>query len=85
MHKATELDKQWHELMFLCEKESICRRQGNHPKLLELITNRIAHLARQMGFTSKVIQSREFRAERSGRHILRIAADAADIASPTGP
>jgi hypothetical protein len=75
MPKTTALDKQWNELMFLCEKESSCRREGNHPKLLRLITSQIADLAEQMGFSSRQIQTREFRAERDGQHILRIATD----------
>ena len=75
MPKTTPLDKQWSELMFLCEKESTCRKAGNHPKLLKLITSHIASLAEQMGFSSRQIETREFRAERDGQHILRIATD----------
>jgi hypothetical protein len=75
MPKTTPLDKQWSELMFLCEKELICRREGNHPKLLKLLTSQIAYHAHQMGFSSRQIATREFRAERDGQHILRIATD----------
>ena len=52
-----------------------CRREGNHPKLLRLIASQITDLAGQMGFSSRQIQTREFRAERDGGHILRIATD----------
>jgi len=72
MAKITQLDKQWRELMFLCERETTYRRQGIHPKLLPLVTAHIETLSRQMGFTPRQIERREFRAERSGEHILRI-------------
>jgi hypothetical protein len=75
MPRTTPLDKQWTELMFLCEKESICRQQGNHPKLLRLITTHIADLALEMGFSPRQIETREFRAERDGQRILGIATD----------
>jgi hypothetical protein len=72
MAKMTELDKQWRELMFLCEREATYRDQGTHPKLLTLVRGHIEALSRQMGFTSRQIDRREFRAERSGDRILRI-------------
>ena len=75
MPKTTQLDKQWSDLMYLCEKESSCRREGNHPKLLKLIANQIVDLAGQMGFSPRQIETREFRAERAGQHILRVATD----------
>jgi hypothetical protein len=75
MRRTTQLDKQWSELMFLCEKESSCRQQGNHPKLVKLIASQIAQLAEQMGFSTRQIETREFRAERDGQHILRIATE----------
>jgi hypothetical protein len=75
MAKLTKLDRQWHELMFLCEKETSYQREGNHPKLLRLITAQIEDLAGQMGFSRRQIETREFRAERSGERIVRIATD----------
>jgi hypothetical protein len=75
MPKTTQLDKQWSELMYLCEKESTCRKEGNHPKLLKLIANQIADLAGQMGFSPRQIETREFRAEREGPHILRVGTE----------
>ena len=78
MAKLTKLDRQWHELMFLCEKESAYRQEGNHPKLLKIITAQIEDLAQQMGFSARQIQTREFRAERSGERIVRIATDSSN-------
>jgi hypothetical protein len=72
MAKITELDKQWHELMFLCERESTFRQQGSHPKLLTLVVADIEALSRRMGFSSRQIDTREFRAVRDGGHIVRI-------------
>ena len=72
MGKITELDKQWRELMFLCEREATYRQQGTHPKLLTLVTAHIETLSRQMGFSIRQIDTREFRAERDGEHIVRI-------------
>jgi hypothetical protein len=72
MAKITALDKQWSELMFLCEREATYRQRGIHPKLLSLLTPQIDALARQMGFGDAQIQTREFRAERDGGHIVRI-------------
>jgi hypothetical protein len=72
MAKITQLDKQWRELMFLCERESTFRQEGIHPKLLSLVSPQIEILARQMGFGDAQIQTREFRAERDGDHIVSI-------------
>jgi len=72
MAKVTPLDKQWHELMFLCEQESNYRQQGNHPRLLKLVAAHIDELAGQMGFGPGQIRSREFRSVRDGEHIVDI-------------
>jgi hypothetical protein len=72
MAKVTQLDKQWHELMFLCEQESAYQAQRNHPKLLKLVTAQIDELAGQMGFGPQQTRSREFRAVRDGEHIVDI-------------
>ena len=72
MPKITPLDKQWDELMFLCRKESEFRKDGGHPKVLQLVTRQIDELAAQMGFSLQITKAREFRSERSGGHIVRI-------------
>ena len=72
MAKLTKLDKQWQELMFLCEQESNYRRHGNHPRLLKLVAAHIDELAGQMGFGPRQTRSREFRAVRDGDHIVDI-------------
>ena len=75
MPKVTKLDKQWEELMFLCDQESAYRRQGDHPKLLTLVVAQIEELAASMGFSDSQIRGREFRAEREGGRIVRLALD----------
>lgn len=75
MAKPKTLDKQWHELMFLCEQETSYRRTGTHPKLLKLVSPQIETLARELGFSERQIQTREFRAERNGERIVRIIAE----------
>ena len=75
MAKLTRLDKQWRELMFLCDREKTFRDQGNHPRLLKLVTGHIEHLAREMGFTHRQIQTRDFRAVRNGDHIVSVVRD----------
>ena len=74
MPRVTLLDKQWEELMALCRQEAKLQTE-NHPKLLKFVSRQIDQLAREMGFTDKRIKTREFRAERDGRHILRVATD----------
>jgi hypothetical protein len=73
MPRQTPLDKQWQNLMSLCQTESRYRTEGDHPRLLKLIALDIDELGRQMGFTDRQIRTREFRAERDGDHIIRIA------------
>jgi hypothetical protein len=72
MPKITPLDKQWEDLMFLCRKESEFRAHGGHPKVLKLVSQQIDELAAQMGFSLRLIRTREFRSERIGGHIVRI-------------
>lgn len=71
MPLATPLDKQWEGLMSLCREEAQLQAQ-HHPKLLKFVGRQIDLLARDMGFTDKQIETREFRAERDGRHIVRV-------------
>ena len=73
MSKQTAIDRQWNELMDLCRKESEFRAKGGHPKTLKLVSARIEELADEMGFTPRQIATREFRAERDGSRIVRIA------------
>jgi hypothetical protein len=75
MPKITSLDKQWQQLMALCESESNFRSQGRQPRLLKLLASDIIQLAGEMGFSARRIASRDFRAERDGNHIVRIIAD----------
>ena len=72
MAKLTRLDKQWQELMFLCEQESNYQQENNHPRLLKLVAAHIDELAGQMGFGHRQTRSREFRAVRDGEHIVDI-------------
>ena len=75
MPKLTTLDKQWQQLMALCENESNFRSTGRQPRLLKLIASDITQLAGEIGFSARRIASRDFRAERDGDHIVRIIAD----------
>ena len=72
MARITDLDRDWQELMFLCNKETEYVRDATHPKLLAFIRNQIESLASQMGFSPTQIETRQFRAERDGQHITRI-------------
>ena len=72
MTRTTDLDKEWQELMFLCDKERELAGDSTHPKLLALVRRQIDTLATRMGFSRKQIDTRQFRAERDGRHITRI-------------
>ena len=72
MAKPTALDKQWQELMTLCASEGRFKADGTHPKLLKLLKTQIDELAAQMGFSERLIATREFRAVRDGGHIARI-------------
>jgi hypothetical protein len=75
MPRITSLDKQWHQLMALCESESKFRSEGGHARLLKLLASDIERLAAEMGFSAHRITTRDFRAERDGHHIVGIIAD----------
>jgi hypothetical protein len=75
MAKPTTLDKQWQQLMTLCEGEARFRREGSHPRLLRLLAADIEELARTMGFSPHRIASRDFRAARDGAHIVAISTE----------
>ena len=72
MPKPTTLDTQWQRLISLCASEARFKAEGNHPRLLKLLKGDIDELAREMGFTERLIVTRDFRAERQGDHIMRI-------------
>jgi hypothetical protein len=74
MRKVTSLDKQWQELMSLCESEAKFRAEGGHPRLSKLLARQIEELATEMGFSAQRIKTRDFRAERDGDHIVKIIA-----------
>jgi AraC-like DNA-binding protein len=74
MPRTTLLDQQWEALMALCQQEARLQSE-NHPRLLAFVSGQIVQLAREMGFTDRQIQTREFRAERKGRHIIRVATE----------
>jgi len=75
MPRITPLDKQWQQLMALCEKESTLRSDGSHPRLLKLIASDIDRLAAEMGFSPRRVASRDFRAHRDGDHIVGLITD----------
>lgn len=72
MSKSTALDKQWQELMTLCASEGQFTSTGTHPKLLKLLKTEIDELAAEMGFSERLIATREFRAVREEGHIARV-------------
>jgi hypothetical protein len=73
--RNTDLDKQWEQLMLLCDKESEYEKESRHPKVRALLGREIESLAAEMGFSPRQIEKRQFRAERDGRHIIRILAE----------
>ena len=75
MPRATDLDRQWQELMSLCATEKELRTDRRHPKLLQFVTRQIDRLASEMGFSEHRIATRDFRAERDGAHITRVLTD----------
>ena len=72
MAKASALETQWQQLMTLCAAEKRFKSEGNHPKLLKIVKGDIDQLARDMGFSDRLIATRDFRAERHGSRIVRI-------------
>ena len=68
----SELDLKWQHLMALCAKEKELLASRAHPRLARFITNELEQLASEMGFAAALIERREFRAVREGRHIIRI-------------
>lgn len=60
--------------MSLCKQEARLQTE-NHPRLLAFVSRQIDQLAREMGFKEEKIKTREFRAERRGKHIVRVGTD----------
>ncbi len=72
MPRSTAVDVQWQRLMALCANESRFKAEGTHPKLLKLVAADIDRLAREIGFSERLIATRDFRAVRDGDHITQI-------------
>ena len=61
--------------MSLCGKEREYQASGRYRKVLKLVREQIDHLGGDLGFSERQIRTREFRAEKSDGHIVRIIAD----------
>jgi hypothetical protein len=73
--RRTELERQWDELMLLCQKEKEYLTEQTHRVLVKVLTRRIDELARQMGFSGAQIQGRNFRAEKTDGRITSIVTE----------
>ena len=73
--RRTDLEKQWDELMFLCQREKEYLTEQTHRVLVKVLTKRIDELSRQMGFSEKQIQGRNFRADRTDGRITTIVTE----------
>ena len=71
----TLLEKQWDELMLLCQREKQYLDEQTHRVLVKVLTRRIDELARQMGFKEAQIQNRNFRADKTDGRITSIVAE----------
>ena len=71
----TELERQWDDLMFLCQREKEYLAEQTHRVLVKVLTHRIDELARQTGFNEAQIQNRNFRAEKSEGRITSIVTE----------
>jgi hypothetical protein len=70
--RRKNLDREWAQLMSLCEHERKLRSEGGHDRLLKLIASDIVELAGRMGFSQTRIETRDFCAQREGDHIVGI-------------
>ena len=75
MARRTQLETQWDELMFLCQREKEYLTDRTHRVLVKVVTRRIDELARQMGFSEALIQARNFRAEKVDGRITSITTE----------
>jgi hypothetical protein len=73
--RHTRLERQWDELMFLCQREKEYLTEQTHRVLVKVLTRRIDDLAREMGFGDAQIQSRNFRAEKTDGRITAIVTE----------
>ena len=70
--RRTELERQWDELMLLCDREKEYLAAQTHRVLVKVVTRRIDELACQMGFSEAQVRERNFRAERIDGRITSI-------------
>jgi hypothetical protein len=75
MPRRSQLEKQWDELMLLCQREKEFRTDQTHRVLLKVLVRRIDELAREMGFSELQIQSRNFRAEKTDGRITSVVTE----------
>ena len=75
MTRRSQLEKQWDELMLLCQREKEYRTEQTHRVLLKVLVQRIDELAREMGFNEAQIQSRNFRAEKTDGRITSVVTE----------
>jgi hypothetical protein len=75
MTRRSQLEKQWDELMLLCQREKEYRTEQTHRVLLKVLVQRIDELAREMGFNEVQIQSRNFRAEKTDGRITSVVTE----------
>ena len=73
--RHTLLQRQWDELMFLCQREKEYLTDQTHRVLVKVLTRRIDELARQMGFSEAQIQGRNFRAQKTYGRITSIVTE----------
>ena len=66
MSRQGKLDRQWQDLMSMCEREREYLAEHTHPKLLRLVTEQIDHLAADMGFSETQIKLRAFQSAKEG-------------------
>jgi hypothetical protein len=70
-----QLKNNWNALLSLCAKEREYQAAGRHPKLLRFVSEQIDQLGQELGFSTGQIRTRDFRAEKSGAHIVRVIAE----------
>src|SRR5258708_39580389 len=73
--RPTQLQQQWDELMFLCQREKEYLTDQTHRVLVKVLIRRIDELARQMGFSEAQIQNRNFRADKTDGRITSIVTE----------
>jgi hypothetical protein len=71
----TPLERQWNELMFLCQREKEYLTDQTHRVLVKVVTRRIDELAREMGFSEAQIQGRNFRADKTDGRVTSIVTE----------